>query len=49
MEDNLYKGYKQLATNGELVKQAVNIIESLGGRVLTPNEARDVLGLRGTQ
>ena len=49
LEDNLYLGYKQLASNGDLVRHAVGIVESLGGRVLNPNEARDLLGLRGTQ
>lgn len=49
LEDNLYLGYKQLATNGELVEHAVGIVESLGGKVLGPDEARAKLGLRGTQ
>lgn len=49
LEDNLYLGYKQLATNGSLVKHAVGIVESLGGKILSPDETRTKLGLRGTQ
>lgn len=49
LEDNLYLGKGELATNGQLVERSVNIIESMGGRVLNPAEARDQLRLRGTQ
>lgn len=45
LEDNLYLGPKRLATNKELVEQAVRIIEVLGARVMTPAEARQMLGL----
>jgi len=34
-----------LASNGQLVSRAVEIIERLGGRALTPAEARKKLGL----
>ncbi|GAB3559307.1 beta-keto acid cleavage family enzyme [Spelaeicoccus albus] len=45
LEDNLYlrKGVK--ATNAELTERAVDIVESLGAQVATPDEARDILGL----
>ncbi len=46
LEDNLYlrKGVK--ATNGQLTEKAVNLIEQLGARVATPDEARKQLNLR---
>lgn len=44
MEDNIYLRRGVLAkTNAELVKQAVEIIELLGGTVATPSEARKIL------
>lgn len=49
LEDNLYLGKGVLATNGQLVERSVNIIENMGGRILSPAEARDKLRLRGTQ
>ena len=45
LEDNLYLAKGQLATNAQLVERAVHIIESLGARVLGPNEVRERLGL----
>ncbi len=47
LEDNLYLERGVLATNGQLVERAVEIIERLGARVLGPVEAREKLGLRG--
>jgi len=49
LEDNLYLGKGELATNGQLVERSVNIIENIGGRVLSPAQARDHLRLRGSQ
>ncbi len=46
LEDNLYLGKGQLATNGQLVERAVTILESIGVGVLTPAEARVQLGLQ---
>ncbi|MFD4024389.1 3-keto-5-aminohexanoate cleavage protein [Streptomyces sp. NPDC058576] len=46
LEDNLYLGKGVKATNGQLVERAVQITESLGSRVATPDEARQKLGLR---
>jgi len=45
LEDNLYltKGVK--ATNGQLVERAVSIVEDLGAKVATPDDARRLLGL----
>ena len=45
LEDNIYLDRGVLASNGDLVARAVEIIERLGGNVLTPAEARQKLGL----
>ena len=47
LEDNIYLDRGVKATNGDLVKRAVEIVERLGARVLSPQEARTKLGLRG--
>lgn len=47
LEDNIWLGKGVLATNGDLVRRAVEIIERMGGRALSPQEARNKLGLRG--
>ena len=47
LEDNLYLDRGVLASNGQLVERAVGIIERMGARVLTPQEAREKLKLRG--
>lgn len=49
LEDNLYLDRGVLATNAQLVERAVEIIERLGARVLTPAEARERLNLRRPQ
>ncbi len=46
LEDNLYLDRGLFASNAQLVEKAVTIIESLGGRVLGPEEARERLGLK---
>jgi uncharacterized protein (DUF849 family) len=45
LEDNLWLGKGQLATNAQLVERAVTIIENLGARVIGPDEVRAKLGL----
>jgi uncharacterized protein (DUF849 family) len=45
LEDNLYVGKAQLATNGKLVERAVAIIEGMGARVIGPAEVREKLKL----
>ena len=45
LEDNLYLAKGQLATNAQLVERAVGIVESLGARVIGPDEVRERLGL----
>ncbi|AXC48833.1 3-keto-5-aminohexanoate cleavage protein [Paracoccus suum] len=45
LEDNLWLGKGQLATNAQLVERAANIIEGMGGRVIGPDAVREKLGL----
>jgi uncharacterized protein (DUF849 family) len=45
LEDNLYVGKGQLATNAQLVEKAVTIIESMGARVIGPAAVREKLKL----
>lgn len=46
LEDNLYLSRGRLATNAELVQRAVEILEGIGVRVLTPDEMREKLKLK---
>ncbi|MFE9053571.1 BKACE family enzyme [Streptomyces mutabilis] len=46
LEDNLYLGKGNKATNAQLVERAVTITESIGARIATPDEARATLGLK---
>lgn len=46
LEDNLYLSKGVKADNAGLVDKAVGIVESLGGRVMSPGETRQHLGLR---
>lgn len=46
LEDNIYLDRGVLATNGQLVERAVEIINRLGGRVLSADEAREKIGLK---
>ncbi len=45
LEDNIFLDRGVLASNGMLVERAVEIIERLGARVLSPDEARTKIGL----
>jgi uncharacterized protein (DUF849 family) len=48
LEDSLWIGRGRLATSSaEQVRQASKIVEGLGRRVATPDEARKILGLKG--
>jgi uncharacterized protein (DUF849 family) len=49
LEDNLYLRKGVLASNAQLVAHACTIIENLGASVASPAQARELLGLRGTQ
>lgn len=46
LEDNLYLDRGVLATNAQLVERARTIVELMGARVLSPDEARQVLAIR---
>ncbi|ACP25918.1 hypothetical protein NGR_c21570 [Sinorhizobium fredii NGR234] len=45
LEDNLYVGKGQLATNGQLVERAVSVIEGMGAKIIGPAEVREKLKL----
>jgi uncharacterized protein (DUF849 family) len=45
LEDNLYIGRGQLASNGQLVDRAKIILETMGARILGPAEVREKLKL----
>jgi uncharacterized protein (DUF849 family) len=45
LEDNLFLEKGVLATNAQLVEKARNLINLMGGRVLTPSQTREKLGL----
>ena len=45
LEDNLYLKRGVLASNNDLVENAVGLVERLDGRILSPAEARDKLQL----
>lgn len=45
LEDNLYVGKGQLATNAQLVEKAVQVVEGMGGRIIGPAEVRTKLKL----
>jgi len=45
LEDNLYLNKRVLATNAQLVENAVAIIEHMGAKVIGPQQVRERLGL----
>ena len=45
LEDNLYLKKGIFASNAQLVEKAVKIIIELGGRALSPSEAREKLAV----
>ena len=47
LEDHIYLERGVLATNAQLVGRACEIVERMGARILTPQEARNKLKLRG--
>lgn len=46
LEDNLYLEKGVYASNGSLTERAVTIVEALGSKVASPDEAREILGLK---
>ena len=49
LEDNIWLDRGVPATNGQLVDRVIGIIEAMGGRAVTPQEARNRLKLRGAE
>ncbi len=49
LEDNIYYSKGKLATNDELVARVVRIAGELGRPIATPDQAREMLGLRSLQ
>ena len=47
LEDNLYLDRGVLASNGQLVERAVEIVQRMGATPATPAQAREKLALRG--
>ena len=48
LEDNLYIGKDELAkSNAEQVEKAIRFAHELGLEVATPDDAREMLGLKG--
>ena len=48
LEDSLWAGRGELAKSSAVqVKKVRSIIENLGMQIATPDEARDILGLKG--
>ncbi|WP_146585784.1 3-keto-5-aminohexanoate cleavage protein [Puniceibacterium confluentis] len=45
LEDNLWLGKGDLATNAQLVERAAGIVERMGARLMTPQQVRAKLGL----
>ncbi|MGJ9412163.1 3-keto-5-aminohexanoate cleavage protein [Aeromicrobium sp. CF4.19] len=46
LEDNLFLSRGVKATNEQLVERAVDLVGNLGSRVATPDDAREILGLK---
>jgi uncharacterized protein (DUF849 family) len=46
LEDNLYLDKGVFASNGSLVERAIDLVQKLGARTLTPEEGRKKLGLK---
>jgi uncharacterized protein (DUF849 family) len=45
LEDNLYIGKRQLATNAQLVEKAAGVVTGMGARIISPREVRERLKL----
>ncbi|CUR58730.1 conserved hypothetical protein [metagenome] len=46
LEDNLYLSRGVKATNAQLVERAVTLVQTLGAKVATPDDAREILDLK---
>jgi uncharacterized protein (DUF849 family) len=45
LEDNLYIGKGELATNAQLVEKAAGVVKGMGARIMGPREVRERLKL----
>ena len=45
LEDNLYLARGVFASNADLVNRAREVVEAMGGRIQTPDQARETLSL----
>ncbi len=45
LEDNIYVGKGELATNAQLVEKAARVVTGMGARLIGPQEAREKLKL----
>ncbi len=45
LEDNLYLSRGVFASNADLVTRAREVVEAMGGRIQTPDQARETLSL----
>jgi 3-keto-5-aminohexanoate cleavage enzyme len=48
LEDNIFYGYRQLATNAQLVERVVRLANELQREVATPDEARAMLRIENS-
>jgi uncharacterized protein (DUF849 family) len=48
LEDNIYRSRGVLASNADLVTDAVRLVDTLGHHPASPDEAREILGLERT-
>ena len=46
LEDNLYAGKGELATNAQLVEKAATVVSNMGARIIGPQEVREKLKLQ---
>ena len=50
LEDNIYYGYRQLATsNGQLVERLARLAGEMGREIASPAEAREMIGVRAVR
>jgi uncharacterized protein (DUF849 family) len=47
LEDNIFVGRGRLATNAELVEKVVRLAREFDREIATPDEMRQILGLKG--
>jgi uncharacterized protein (DUF849 family) len=48
LEDNIFVGRRQLGTNAQLVEKVVRLAKEFEREIATPDETREMLGLKGS-